>query len=129
MANLVITNHQERSIVIFGAQYNANIVLAAGAVTYVAGTLLGRITASGKLTAYTSGAADGSEIPLAVLREELVFAGAGEVSAKVIVEGTLDRDLMVAHGVGAITIAEADLLRDFAIVTQSTEQLAQLDNQ
>ena len=129
MANLEITNHQERSIVILGAQYSPNIIIVTGAETYVPGTLLGRITASGKLTAYTSGAADGSEIPLAVLRNEIVFAGAGEVNEKVIVQGTLDRDLMVAHGVGAITIEEADLLRDFAIVTQSTQQLAQLDNQ
>ena len=42
----------------------------------VAGTVLGRITASGKLVAYNSGNADGSEHPVAVLLEDAAAAAA-----------------------------------------------------
>ncbi len=40
------------------------------------GTILGRITASGKMKAYASGSADGSQNPVAVLLEDAAAASA-----------------------------------------------------
>jgi hypothetical protein len=48
---------------------------------YTKGTILGRITASGKLTAYDSGASDGSEEPVGVLLEDTDAASADVVAA------------------------------------------------
>ena len=74
MDNIEITNNQTRGIPIWEPVYEDEILLDAGGETYPAGTLLGRITVSGKLTKYTTGAVDGSEVPVAVLRDELVLA-------------------------------------------------------
>ena len=129
MSNIEITNNAPVGIITWDPVYEDDTLIATGAVTYVKGTLLGRITASGKLTAYDSGAGDGSEVPIAVLPQEEVFTGAGEVPIRSLISGRVRRADMVAHGVGDITIAEADQLRDYDIITQKTTQLAKLDNQ
>ena len=49
--------------------------IAAGA-DLAAGTILGRVTASGKLAAYAAGNADGSENPVGVLMEDAAAAAA-----------------------------------------------------
>jgi hypothetical protein len=64
-----------------------------------------------------------------VLKEEVVFAGAGDVEDRPIISGRVRRVDLVAHGVGAITDAESDLLRTMTIIAQNTQQLAELDNQ
>lgn len=129
MANIEITNNSTKTVVIWDPVHEDDTLLAAGAVTYAAGTVLGRITASGFLTHYASGAADGSQVPVAVLHNEQVFTGAGNRPFRPIIGGRLRRGEMVAHGVGAITVAEADQLRDYGIVTLSTTELSELDNQ
>lgn len=45
----------------------AGILLAHAGVEYPAGTVLGKITASGKLTALTPGASDGSQTAIGIL--------------------------------------------------------------
>lgn len=129
MPTLEVTNNSTNGIVVWNPVHNDETLTAAGADTWVAGTLLGRITASGKLTIYTSGAANGAEVPVAILATEEVFTGAGDRPARVIVGGQLRRADLVADGVGAITIAEADALRDYGIVSLTTTQLAEQDNQ
>lgn len=52
--------------------------IVAGA-NLAAGTVLGRITSSGKLTAYAEGASDGSQTPVAVLLEDAPAASADVV--------------------------------------------------
>jgi hypothetical protein len=131
MATLEITNNATDGIVVWDPTFQDETLNAAGAVTWAAGTLLGRITASGKLTAYTVGATGGagSGVAVAVLRDAVVFTGAGDQRARPIIRGTLRRGDLVAHGVGAITVPESEQLRDFGIVSLTTTQLAQLDNQ
>ena len=57
------------------------------------GTILGRVTATGKLKAYASGNTDGSESPVAVLLEPAAAASADVVAvcgfAGVYVEGSM----------------------------------------
>lgn len=129
MTNIEITNNATSGVVIWEPVFDDDVLIVTGAVTYAAGTVLGRITASGKLTAYTSGAGDGSQVPIAVLHEETVFTGAGEIPFRPILGGRVRRADLVAHGVGALTQAEVDLLRDYGIVALTTTQLAELDNQ
>lgn len=129
MANIEITNNTTRTIVVWDPVFDDDIVIDAGGATYLKGTLLGRITASGKLSAYASGNIDGSEIPIAVLLEELVLGAATDIPIRPVLAGRLRRGDLVAHGVGAIDQVEADQLRDFGIIPLSTTQLAELDNQ
>ena len=123
------TNYNPNGIVLWDPTYEDDILIDAGGDTYAAGTVLGRITASTKLTAYTSGAVDGSEVPIAVLQDELVLAAATDVSCRPIIAGKARRVDLVAHGVGALTQAEVDALRDRVIIALNSTQLAELDNQ
>jgi len=97
---------------------------AAGALTYAEGTVLGRITASGKLTHYASGAADGSQTPVAVLEAAYTFTGAGDKRVRPIVSGQVRAESVVLHGVGALTVAVSDLLRSYGIVPVTSAELA-----
>jgi len=130
MANIEITNNQTRGIPIWEPVYEDETLLDAGGETYPAGTLLGRITASGKMTKYTTAAVDGSEVPVAVLRDELVLAAGVDTPCRPIISGRVRRgDLLADDPARVITDAEADALRDYSIVPLSTTQLAELDNQ
>jgi len=128
MANLERQENTTTGVVLFEPNYEQNTLNATGAITMVAGTVLGRITASGKLKEYDAGAGDGSEIPLAVLQDEQVFAGAGDVAINAIVGGQVRLTSLVAHGVGALTQGEVDQLRDFTILARATRELSEFDN-
>lgn len=129
MANIEITNNSTSGLSIWDPIFEDDILIDAGGETYPAGTLLGRLTASGKLTKYESGNSDGSEIPLAILFNETVLVAATDTPFRPIISGRLRRGDLIAVGVGAITQAEADALRNFTIIPLSTTQLAELDNQ
>lgn len=124
-----VTNNSSLGLILHGALFEDDTLTATGAITLAAGTLLGRITASGKLREYTSGAVDGSQVPVTVLPHEVVFTAAGDKPIRPIIAGRLRRGKLVAHGVGAITQAEADALRNYGIIAQATTQLAEQDNQ
>lgn len=130
MANLEITNNATNGVVIWDPVYQDETLLDAGGETYPAGTILGRITASGKLTKYTTAAVDGSEIPVAILQDELVLAAATDTPCRPIISGRVRRgDLLADDPARVITDAESDALRDFTMIALSTTQLAELDNQ
>jgi len=130
MANIEITNNNTGSVGVLNLQYQDEIITMTAPVTLAAGTLLGRITTGGKMTAYTSGATDGSEVAAMVLQDDLEFTGTGSVDipCRPIVAGTVNRDKLVAHGVGAITVPESEMLRDYGIVSLTATELTQLDN-
>jgi ABC-type Fe3+ transport system substrate-binding protein len=50
-----------------GSYSREQVTLAAAAAALMAGTLLGKVTASGKYVAYANGASDGSEVAVAIL--------------------------------------------------------------
>ena len=128
MSNITIQNNDVVGIVVWDPVFESNTIAAATA-TYVDGTVMGRITANGKLAPYDSGAVNGAEIPVAVIRGDVELTGA-DVTCKVIVAGQVRRADMVVHGAGAgITVAEADQLRDYGIITRLTDELSELDNQ
>lgn len=127
--SIEITTNDVTGIVIWGPVFEDEILFDAAALTYAKGTLLGRITASGKLTKYTSGALDGSDVPVAVLRDAITLAAGVDKPCRPIISGRVRRQDLVAHGVGAITAAEADLLRTMTIIPLNTNELSELDNQ
>lgn len=87
------------------------------------------VTADGKIVAFSRTGAGGAQVPIMVLSLEEVFTGAEDRAFRPIISGRVRRGDLVVFGVGAITDAEADALRDFSILAQTTLQLAELDNQ
>ena len=131
MANIEITNNKTNGITVWEPSYQDETFTAAGADTFVAGTVLGRVTASGNLAPY-SGATNlpvGTNVPIAVLRNEIVTTGAGDTPIRAMISGKVRSDDLVHHGTGALTQAELDLLKDQMIIGVETEQLTSQDNQ
>ena len=75
------------------ARYEGIILLTDPAL-YLAGTVLGRVTATGKYIRYLNGAVDGSELAVGVLTEE-VDAIAADQAARLLVAGDVDKDKLV----------------------------------
>jgi hypothetical protein len=103
--------------------------ISLAAETYVAGTVLGRVTASNKWTPYVAGASDGSEVPKAILMADVVATGAAQdIPLFVMISGRTKSSLTIAHGVGPVTLAEADALRSYGIIVQPVTELNIYDN-
>lgn len=131
MANIEKTNQSPFGYLLRGDRFEAATFTAAGAATYPAGLVLGRITATGKLIPYAAAAADGSEFPSAVLHEEIVATGAGDHSTRVLIVGeTREGDTRVWNaGVPiAMTGAERDKLRRSGVTAVPVDQLNGFDN-
>lgn len=132
MPDPVITNNKNYGAVLFGVEFGDDTLVSTTGVTYPAGTILGRITVSGNLTAYVSGAADGSQVPIAILHETTVLTAATPVPFRPIIAGRVRRTEISVYNAGtplAPTQAEVDLLRDYAIIAQDSTGLTELDNQ
>lgn len=130
MANLTITNNEPQGIVVWDPVYDDATLVDASGGTYPKGTVLGRITATGELTKYTTAAVDGSEVALAALTFELELAAATPTPTRVLIQGRVRRgDLLADDPARVLTLAEVDALRDYGIVAQVTQQLAEFDNQ
>lgn len=90
------------------------------------------VAADGKLVPFALAGAGGAQIPKAILLDALTAAGAGNLPARPIIGGRLRAGALVIDADGDasnITAAILDQLRDFGIVSLSTTQLAELDNQ
>lgn len=129
MANIEITNNSPNGFVIWEPVFEDNTLTSSGAVTWPAGTILGRITADSKLTAYDPGAGDGSEVPVAILHDETEFTAAGDLAIRALINGRVRAGDLTVVGQGVPTIAQIDALRDYGIVALNVQQLAELDNQ
>lgn len=128
MANPEITDNTTRTVQIWEPVWRDGVLTATAAQTWPAGTVLGRLTADDSYTIYASGAADGSETPVAVLTYEVVFDGAGTTPGRVLVSGHVRENDLSAFGVGALTETEVEELRDYTIIARRTTQLTQFDN-
>mgnify|MGYP001115353131 CR=1 FL=1 len=129
MANLEIQNNKARSIQFWEPQFQTATAVFGGAATWPAGSVLGKITASGKYARFAPSASDGSEIPIAVLTQDLESAGAGDVKFNPLISGRVRFNDLLTNVDGAITDVHADQLRDFTIIAVKSQQLAELDNQ
>ncbi len=68
---------------IFASDYPAKrlaITIASGAGSLIAGTVLGKVTASGKYVKSASASSDGSQTPLVILTEDVDATSADKVS-------------------------------------------------
>jgi hypothetical protein len=129
MANIEITNNKTRGIVIWDPVHEDAIATFGGAATWPAGSVLGKVTATGKYVRFAPGAADGSEVPLAVLSQDVEAGAAGDVPIRPVIAGRVRAGDLVNNVDAALTGPQLDQLRDYSIIALGTTQLAELDNQ
>jgi Bacteriophage lambda head decoration protein D len=88
----------------FGPATKPETILAGADL--VKGTVLGRVTATGKMKAYAAGSSDGSENPVAILWTDAA-AAAEDVEAECAFAGVYKEDSMTGLDAAAITALEA----------------------
>jgi hypothetical protein len=74
------------------------------------GTLLARNSSTSKLVPYVSGGSTGIGTPVAVLPQAYTWTSTGDKKLDILFGGRVLQSQLVAHGVGAITTAEAQSL-------------------
>jgi hypothetical protein len=130
MANPVITVNDVGQIAIGECDVEHDTPWAAGGIdTLAAGTIMARITASGKWGIYDTGGVGGLGVAQGVLAYEVTAAGAGDVPVDVIVRGTVNLDRILQDDAGAVDAAVQDELRGNGILAKTVLQIAQEDNQ
>lgn len=109
--------------------FRDDIFTAAGANTYPAGTVLGRITATKKLGVYASGASDGTEVPIALLRVALTTSTSGDTKIRPVIAGEARLDQVTEFGVGVLDALQRDELKAAGgIILLEDNDLSVLDN-
>ena len=129
---MTVTNNDNRGVWIRDAVFDDDTFLATGAITLTKGTILARETASGKLKAFVKGGAGGLEIPTAVLDEDLVATGAGDVPCRPLIKAFLrfEKLIIVADGDNSnIDATVRDQLRDYGLIVQDVTEMTSYDNQ
>lgn len=133
MANITTTNVDLGSVALEGAILHDELVTFAGADSFAAGTILARDTVSDKLVLFViGGSTNGNGVPKAVLVYPIERGDAGDVKARVLVKGHVNRQRLIVDADGDDSNIDAvvlDQLRDYGIVASHVEQLAELDNQ
>lgn len=107
------------NIELHGGEFRDELLVFAGAGTVAKGTILGRVTANGRLAPFATGASDGTEVPVAVLTYPVTATGAGNIAVRALVAGTVNKNRLIIHADGNgtnITNAILDKLRDMGIV-------------
>jgi len=127
--NIEITNNTVRDVVIKDPTFQDETLDFAGAGTWPAGAVLGKVTSTGKYVRFDPVASDGSEVAKAVLTEPVTAASAGDKPARPLVSGHIRlRDLVDVNDT-ALTAGAVDQLRDYTIIAQATTELSEPDNQ
>lgn len=133
MPNPVITNNDVGHVELSDGTFRDDVLTAAGAATFKAGTILARDSATLKLVPFVvGGSTNENGIPKAVLTYEVVATGAGDIPVRPLVRGDVRQERLVVHATGdasTITTAHREVLRDYGILALPSKQLAGLDNQ
>ena len=133
MANLTITNQDFGSVILKEGQFRDDELTFTGADVYAAGTILARDTATGKYIAFVKGGStNGNGIPKAVLTYSVTATGAGDITIRDMVSGSVRKARLIIDADGDATnvdFAVIDALRDFTLVTIDVTELNDLDNQ
>ena len=128
MADPVITINDVGQIAIEVSDFEHHVWTAGGADVLAAGTIMARITASGKWGIYDTGGAGGLGVAQGVLTYEVTATASGDVPVAVLVRGTVNQDRLLQDDAGAVTTAILDQLRNNGIMAKPVLQVAQLDN-
>lgn len=131
MANIIITNYENYDG-IKPVDTDQNVITGLGADTFIRGTILGVITATGKYYPYNVGDSPaGTNIPKAILLNEVVTTTTVDYPCGVMLTGEIDEaKVMIDGGTqgSGITQAIKDQLRDYGIIVKSKTECGVIDN-
>ncbi len=132
MANITKTNIDNGSVILQSADFRDDLLTAAGAHTFLAGTILARDSTSLKLVPFVKGGATRNNgIPVAILTYAVVAAGAGDTPIRAGVVGKYRKERLVidADGTAAnVDNAVMDGLRLYDLIPIDTKELNIYDN-
>ena len=100
-SNTLYTDYDVSKIFVFSNRYEKGVLLNAsgGVKTFNPGTLLGRVTASGKLVPVASGAVDGSQIPVGILKTTVSeLADTAEQQVNICIAGDVVESKVILDG-------------------------------
>ena len=74
-----------------------------GELTYPAGTVLGRVSASSKVIPMASAAADGSQYPVGILTSTVTIGAGADLNISMAISGEMTESLIVLDGADTLT--------------------------
>ena len=114
--NTLHTDYDVSKIFVFSNRYESETLLNAsgGVKSFVPGTLMGRVTASGKLVPVASAAVDGSQFPVGILKTSVEdLADTGEATVNICIAGDVVESKVVLDGADTMdTIIDARPIKD-----------------
>jgi len=114
--NFLHTDYDVSKIFVFSNRYEKATLLNAsgGVASFLPGTLMGRIAASGKIVPLESAAVDGSQYPVGVLKTMVTdLAIAGEIEVNVCIAGDVVENKIILDGSDTLeTIIELKRIKD-----------------
>jgi hypothetical protein len=132
MANPVSTTCDQGAVQIRDAQVSDGVITFAGAATLKVGTILARDSVSLKYVIFVKGGSTNQNgIPKAIVAEEVVASGAGDLPARVFIKGEFVKEKLIIQADGSDTNIDGavlDQLSDYGLVPVNAKQLAVLDN-
>lgn len=132
MANPTSTTCDQGAVQIRDAQVADGVFTAGGTGTFKVGTILARDSVSLKFVVFVKGGSTNQNgIPKAILAEELVAGGAGDLAGRVFVKGEFVKEKLIIQADGSDTNIDGaviDQLQDYGLTAVSAKQLAVLDN-
>ena len=133
MVNLTTTNVDIGSVILEGGNFRDDLLTFAGAATVLEGTILARDSVSLKLVPFVKGGVTNENgIPKAVITYDVTATGAGDISVRDMVSGSVRAGRLIIDADGAASNIDAkvlDQLRDFSLVSIDVQELNILDNQ
>ena len=133
MTNLVTTNNDLGSVILEKGKFRDDLLTLAGADVIAEGTILARDSVSLKLVLFVKGGSTNENgIPKAVLTYPVTVTGAGDVTVRDMVSGSVRAERLIIDADGDasnIDAAVLDQLRDYALVSIDVSELNILDNQ
>lgn len=136
--NKLVTNYDSSKIFLRDNRFQEGTYTAGiYDITLEAGTVMGRITASGKVTPFESDASDGSQYPFAVLAETVDIAEGDDAILSLCVAGDVDEGMLVfvKDGDDLDTVVDGKIVRDrigsdsVAIMLKAATENTSYDNQ
>lgn len=131
--NLTITNNDLGSVIFESGTFTDQLLTFAGAGTVLEGTILALDSVSKKLVPFVKGGVvNENGIAKYVVSFDVVAAGAGDESVRVMTSGSVRAQRLVIDADGDATNVDEDVLnglRDFGIQSVDVSELNTLDNQ
>jgi hypothetical protein len=114
-SNQLHVTSEVAKIFIYNNRYeNVKLFNAGGApVTFLAGTLVGRVSASGKVIPLVAAAADNSQFPVGILAQDYTVAAGATIDAVMCISGDVDSAKVVYNGAETgDTLVSGRMLKD-----------------